>query len=197
MAFIKTVSQGEAEAEVGKLYEADLERLGYVANYTRVFSHRPEVYKAWQGLNASIKANMDLRRYELATLASARALRSSYCCLAHGKVMLQFLSENDLIAVMSAKEEVLTPAEQAIMAFAEKVTLYAYEVTQEDIDVLRRHSLTDSDIFDVVLAASARNFFSRVLDGVGTLPDAAYGDLDAKLLESLTVGREVSPPVGR
>ena len=26
---------------------------------------------------------MDLRRYELATLAAARQLRSSYCCLAH------------------------------------------------------------------------------------------------------------------
>jgi hypothetical protein len=32
---------------------------------------------------------MDLRRYELATLAAARRLRSSYCCLAHGRVLAE------------------------------------------------------------------------------------------------------------
>ena len=32
---------------------------------------------------------MDLRRYELATLAAARRLRSSYCALAHGSVLLE------------------------------------------------------------------------------------------------------------
>ena len=55
-------------------------------NHERAFAERPEVYAAWQQLNGSIKAGMDLRRYELATLAAARRLRSSYCCLAHGSV---------------------------------------------------------------------------------------------------------------
>ena len=32
---------------------------------------------------------MDLRRYELATLAAARRLRSSYCCVAHGTVLAE------------------------------------------------------------------------------------------------------------
>lgn len=193
MAFIKTVPQEEAEGEVREMYEADLERLGYVANHTKIFSQRPDVYKAWQGLNAAIKANMDLRRYEVATLASAQALRSSYCCLAHGQVMLQFVPQNDLIEIMSGERDILTPVETAIMAFAEKVTLHAYEVTQADVDVLREHGLTDPEIMDIVLASSARNFFSRVLDGSGTLPDAAYRSLEPKLYESLTVGREVAP----
>ena len=49
---------------------------------------RPEVYAAWGELLRAIKANMDLRRYELATLAAAQRLRSSYCSLAHGQVLL-------------------------------------------------------------------------------------------------------------
>jgi hypothetical protein len=32
---------------------------------------------------------MDLRRYELATLAAAMRLRSSYCALAHGKELAE------------------------------------------------------------------------------------------------------------
>src|SRR5512132_4391142 len=57
-------------------------------NYKRAFDARPDVYAAWGERLGAIKANMDLRRYELATLAAARRLRSSYCSLAHGKVLL-------------------------------------------------------------------------------------------------------------
>ena len=56
-------------------------------NMERAFEARPEVLAAWQQLNGSIKANMDLRRYELATLAAAQRLRSSYCSLMHGRVL--------------------------------------------------------------------------------------------------------------
>ena len=44
-------------------------------NYERAFQQRPAVYAAWGQLNGAIKAGMDLRRYELATLAAARRLR--------------------------------------------------------------------------------------------------------------------------
>ncbi len=54
-------------------------------NYERAFAPHPAVFEAWGQLNAAIKSSMDARRYELATLAAALALRSSYCSLAHGK----------------------------------------------------------------------------------------------------------------
>jgi AhpD family alkylhydroperoxidase len=56
-------------------------------NYERAFEPRPEVYAAWASLNTAIKDGMDLRLYELATLAAARRLRPSYCALAHGKTL--------------------------------------------------------------------------------------------------------------
>jgi alkylhydroperoxidase family enzyme len=62
---------------------------GESTNMERAFARRPEVLAAWQQLNGAIKATSDLRRYELATLAAARRLRSSYCCLAHGKVLAE------------------------------------------------------------------------------------------------------------
>ena len=40
-------------------------------NLERAFAERPEVYAGWMQLNGAIKAGMDLRRYELATLAAA------------------------------------------------------------------------------------------------------------------------------
>jgi alkylhydroperoxidase family enzyme len=53
-------------------------------NMERVFALRPDVYEAWRGLVNAVSGNMDFRMYELATLAAARRLRSSYCSLAHG-----------------------------------------------------------------------------------------------------------------
>jgi hypothetical protein len=41
-------------------------------NYERAFEPRPGVYEAWQQLNGAIKEQIDLRRYELATLTAAR-----------------------------------------------------------------------------------------------------------------------------
>jgi hypothetical protein len=65
-------------------------------------------------------------------------------------------------------------------------------VTQADVDALRAHGLSDAEVFDVIAAAAARCFFSKVLDGVGARPDAKYSELDAPLRETLTVGRAIA-----
>src|SRR3954464_11041464 len=88
MTYIQTVPENEATGATAAMFAADREIFGYLPNFTRAFSERPDVYAAWRQLNGAVKANMDLRRYELATLAAARRLRSSYCALAHGKVLL-------------------------------------------------------------------------------------------------------------
>jgi alkylhydroperoxidase family enzyme len=87
MSCIETVAPGKAEGPVADMYEADRAAFGYLPNLTRAFSARPEVYLAWKQLNGAVKAGMDLRRYELATVAAARRLRSSYCTLAHGEIL--------------------------------------------------------------------------------------------------------------
>ena len=43
----------------------------------------------------------------------------------------------------------------------------------------------------MVAAASARCFFSKTLDALGAEPDAAYRELDARLVDPLVVGRPI------
>ena len=45
---------------------------------------------------------------------------------------------------------------------------------------------------DVILAASARCFFSKTLDALGVLPDASYLELEPELREALVVGRPIA-----
>ena len=46
MTFIETVTDDSASDEATKLFAADRARLGYVANYTRLFAQRPNVEEA-------------------------------------------------------------------------------------------------------------------------------------------------------
>jgi hypothetical protein len=64
-------------------------------------------------------------------------------------------------------------------------------VTEADIDRLRALGCDDREIFDVILAAAARSFFSKVLDATGTLPDSAYENMEPGLRDLLTVGRPI------
>ncbi|HJU80897.1 MAG TPA: carboxymuconolactone decarboxylase family protein [Acidimicrobiia bacterium] len=191
MPFIKPVEEGEAEGRVAELFEAERTRKGYVPNYLSLFALRPEVYDAWAKLIGSIRDNMDLRRYELATLAAAQALSSSYCSLAHGLVLKEkFFDEAELTNVVNG--EASEDIDKAVMALARNVAIDASRITEADIAPLRQLGLADADIFDVVLAAAARAFFSKTLDGTGTEPDREYRDLlGSGLSDRLAVGRPI------
>ena len=135
---------------------------------------------------------MDLRRYELATLAAATALKSSYCSLAHGQILAdKFYTAEEVAALVD--EPANDPVDRAVMAFARKIALAADTVTQEDVDALKALGLTDADVLDVALAAAARAFFSKTLDATGTQPDSAFNGLPDTLRKTLTVGRPIAP----
>ena len=166
---------------------------GGMPNYQRAFALRPRVLAAWDALNEAIKSESDLRRYELATVAAARRLRSSYCTLAHGSVLAErYLGQDAVRALVTDPHAAgLDDADVAVVDLADKVAADATAVTQEDIEGLRRHGLTETEIFDVILAAAARCFFTKVIDAAGVQPDAHYGELDPPFRDALTVGRPI------
>ena len=194
MTFIETVAEEDATEPLAAVYASDRATFGHIPNFTRAFSLRPEVYAAWRGLNGAVKAGMDPRRYELVTIAAARHLRSSYCMLAHGKVLADGLMDADQVRALAIdhRDAGLDTVDVAIMDLAEKVAEDATSVTQADVDGLRGLGLSDTDILDVVLAASARCFFSSVLDGLGVQPDERFTAIEPGLRETLTVGRPIT-----
>ena len=123
MAFIEPIPEEDAEGATAEMYAADLDEDGYVANSTRAFGQRPAVFAAWRQLGSTIGGSMDRRRYELATVAAARVLRSSYCSLAHGKVLAeQFLGAERTIALATGAVDALDPLDAEIVRFATLVT---------------------------------------------------------------------------
>lgn len=159
-------------------------------NYERAFETRPDVYAAWRALLTAIKANMDLRRYELATFAAAQRLRSSYCSLAHGSVLIDDFGED--VVELAGDRSTLSEVDRAVMELAERVADDATSITDADRQRLRDLGLSDDEIMDVVLAATARCFFSTTLDALGVRPDASYRELSDELQRVLVVGRPIA-----
>jgi uncharacterized peroxidase-related enzyme len=194
VAFIETIPEAEATGAVAEMYETDRERYGFLPNFTRAFSHRPATYAAWRQLVGTVIGAMDARRFELVTMAAARRLRSSYCMLAHGSVLMRDMMEPDEVRALALDFHAadLGPEEVAVMEFADKVVEDAGSITPDDVERLRSIGLSDADITDVALAAALRCFFSKTLDALGVEPDATYAKLEPPLRDALTVGRAIA-----
>jgi uncharacterized peroxidase-related enzyme len=186
MTFIETFPEPRLDDPAREVY-------GYVPNFVQLFSQRPDVWAAWRALLAAIRADMDDRRYELATVAAAKQVRSSYCVLAHGSVLMDnFMDADEFQAIVTDHRAAgLDEVDVAVMDLAEKIAADAGSITQGDIDRLRGLGLSDGEIFDVVATAAARCFFTKLVDGLGAQPDRAYAELDPGLREVMVVGRPI------
>lgn len=193
--FIAPVPEDAADGDVAAYYEQQRRAWGFLPNYAGAFATRPDVAQAWDLLNRTIRDGMDRRRFEIATIAAARAVRSTYCTAAHSKFLRDVCGDEAAMRAIAADPTGAGLAEQdrAVYEFAAKVAQDAAAVAQDDVDALRAAGLTDADVADVVFAASARAFFTRVLDGLGAQLDTeTAGTFAPDLLESMVVGRPVA-----
>ena len=190
--FIQPVPEDEAEGTVAEIYQRDRERWGFLPGFTRLFSLHPDAYQGWLQLIIAVRGQMDLRRCELVTLAAARALRSNYCTVAHGKILRDRFLDAETVrrAVQDHQDAGLDELDVAIMDFADQVTRDATSVTAADVERLKALGLSDRDVLDVVLAVAARCFFATVLEALGASPDPELVDpLEPELREALLVNR--------
>jgi uncharacterized peroxidase-related enzyme len=177
------------------MYDRQQRSWGFVPNYARPFSHRPEVMGLWADLQRGLRSHVDRRRFELITFAAARALRSSYCSLAHGKALLEWFAADEVRALAEAgpeNAEFLSSAERAMLAYAARAATSPHKVTAGEVAQLRQHGFADSEIFDIAALATARAFFSGVVEALGGEADSSFLELDEHLRDALSVGRPIS-----
>jgi uncharacterized peroxidase-related enzyme len=199
MVFIRTIPPEQATGTLHELYERERAAGGHRVSVIELWSLRPEVLAAWQTLFGAIRAPMDTRRFELVTVVAAAGVRCTVCTVQHGAALHANAFTVDHVAALAAGNygaAGLSPAEEAIAAFAERVVSRSDELTQADVDRLRAHGLEDTEIFDVVLAATARIFFSRTCDAIGYEPPDWWVERSVSLFgeevfQALTVGRPI------
>jgi uncharacterized peroxidase-related enzyme len=192
MAFIDTIPDAEIDDQVRAMYDRQASFWGFVPNYAKVFCYRPETMGLWAQLQAAIKKPLGKRRFELVTFAAANALRSTLCSLAHGKTLTEFFPSEAVQAMARGEAPAdLTAAEAEIMKFARKVARDASSVTREDVQRLKDLGVSDAEVFDIAAAASARAFFSKLVESLGVAAESSLLGLDQEFMRTMAVGRPV------
>lgn len=195
--FIEAVPEDHATHDVAAYYAGQRRAWGFLPNYASCFSFHPDVAQAWNDLNLTIRNRMDRRRFELATIAAARELRSTYCTAAHSKFLRDVCGDEATLVAIAEDPSgaTLDDQDRVVYEFAAKLAKDASSITEEDTSRMRTVGLSDADIADVVFAVAARAFFTKVVDGLGAQLDVAIADtFDPGLLASMLVGRSVAPP---
>lgn len=193
--FIDAIPEDDATDEVAEYYAGQRSAWGFLPNYAACFSSRPDVARAWNGLNSTIRDGMDRRRFELATIAAARELRSSYCTAAHSKFLRDVCGDGPSLVVIAEDPSgaTLEDLDREVYEFAAKVARDASSITGADVGRLREAGLSDAEVADVVFAVAARAFFTKVLDGLGAQLDVeTAASFEPDLLASMIVGRPVA-----
>jgi uncharacterized peroxidase-related enzyme len=192
--FIETTAETEAEGPLAEWYQSQRASWGFLPDYAGCFSSRPDVAKAWTSLNLTIRGGMDRRRFELATIAAARALKSTYCTVCHSSFLRDVVGDGETANALALDPDgaTLSGEDAAVYAFAAKLAVDAAGIEQDDVDALRRAGLSDADVADIVFAVGARAFFTKVLDGLGARLDAeTAASFEPEVLQGMVVGRPV------
>ena len=132
--FITPVPESESTDDLADYYRKQRTAWGFLPNYAGAFSTRPDVAQAWNLLNSTIRDGMDRRRFELATIAAARALRSTYCTAAHSKFLRDVCGDEESLRAIAADPSGagLEAQDRAVYEFAAKVATDAASVVQAD-----------------------------------------------------------------
>lgn len=178
------------------LYARDVADDGYVANFTRLWAWRPEVFGAFSRLRNLLteQAALSLRERAILVCATAANLGDSYCALAWGTRLASETDPNTAAQVAQSKEPpALTARERALATWAGQVVLKPNAITAEDVDSLRAAGLTDQEIFDVTVFVAFRIAFSTVNDALGARPDwQLAAAAPATVRDAVRYGRAVS-----
>jgi uncharacterized peroxidase-related enzyme len=187
MSILATAPVDDVTGLAAELYVEDLDHLGYVPSHTRLMAINPEAVRGFETLIGAIRAAMSGRRYELITLAAAEAIGSQSCRIAHAKMALRYMPEDEVARVVSNfRTAGLSEAEVGMMEFAGKVSRESSAMTDADSQRLRDLGFQDREIVDIALAAAARNYFSRALHALAADVDVPP-DLSPRLREALAV----------
>jgi uncharacterized peroxidase-related enzyme len=174
--FLQNAPDNEA---VARLYQADLDKRGFVMNLSRAWAWRPDVADAFLALRGLLTSTSSLspREQAVLTCATASTLGDSYCSLAWGKMLAGASDPSTAAAVLSASgSAALTPREEAMASWARKVVDNPNGTAAKDLDALRAAGCSDKDIFEATTFVAFRLAFSTVNDALGVTPDRQIAD---------------------
>jgi uncharacterized peroxidase-related enzyme len=191
--------EGEPATEEGRrLFEEDLEELGFIMNASRLWAHQPA---AFYGIIGQLRAanrvlRLSVRERGVVVTATASSFGDSYCSLAWGCKLSEASDPQTAAGVLSGEDGEdgeLTVRERALAEWARKVAIDPHRTTATDVRELREVGLSESEILSATVFVALRVAFSTVNAALGAQPDAQYRELAPEaVLKAVTYGRPIA-----
>ena len=147
-------SLDELPADMRARIDSVAEKTGFVPNVFRVLAHRPDEWRAFFAYHDAVmerEGGLSPADRQLIVVATSAANDCLYCVVAHGAVA-RLRARDPLIADQVAvdwRKADLTDRQKAMLGFAVKLAVRPADVTEADLDELRRHGFDDEDVWDI------------------------------------------------
>jgi len=181
--------------EADRLCADDVAGRGFVMNISYLWGHQPALHDALAGVIglSSEAASLSLRERAVLVSACASTLGDAYCSLAWGSRLAGEAGPDVAAAVIRGEDTGLTPAEQALAAWARRVVQAPNATTVAHVDELRAAGYDDGQIVAITLFVALRLAFAAVNDALGAQPDAELAAAaPPPVRDAVTFGRPVS-----
>lgn len=155
------------------------EKSGFVPNVFLALAHRPDEFRAFFAYHDALiekESGLTKGEREMIVVATSGLNQCIYCVVAHGAI-LRIREKNPLISDQVAtnyRKADISPRQKAMLDFAAKVCLHAYEINDTDFEALRRHDFTDEDIWDISAIASFFALSNRLANVMSIRPNDEF-----------------------
>jgi uncharacterized peroxidase-related enzyme len=182
IGWLEVPDESDVPAEVKELWEAPLEKLGFVPNVLRLFAIRPDHLLRWWSYYDELmrgESGLTKAQREMIAVVVSATNRCHYCVVSHSAA-LRKLTEDPELADQLATAYTNVPLEdreRAMLDFAVKLTEASDRCTDEDVEALRGAGWNDEEIMDIAQVAAMFNFTNRLASGLGWVPNREYFSL--------------------
>jgi uncharacterized peroxidase-related enzyme len=155
------------------------EKAGFIPNVFLAWAHRPAEFRAFFAYHDALMekdGGVSKAEREMIVVATSSVNHCQYCVVAHGAI-LRIRAKDPLVADQVAVNYLnapLTPRQRAILDFAVKVAERSHHVNEDDFAALRRHGLTEDDIWDVGAIAALFALSNRMANMLALEPNAEF-----------------------
>jgi uncharacterized peroxidase-related enzyme len=155
------------------------EKSGFVPNVFLVLARRPDEFRAFFAYHDALMdkpGNLTKAEREMIVVATSALNQCQYCVVAHGAI-LRIRAKNPLIAdqvAVNYRKADITNRQKVMIGFAIKVSITAYEVGDDDIEMLKTHGFDEEDIWDIAAIAAFFGLSNRLANVTSMRPNTEF-----------------------
>lgn len=167
----------EPTPELRTVFDATIERIGYVRNSQIAMAGMPDVVIALDGVSRSVMregaGTLSARERELIALVASVENSCVSCTFTHAARLRSITGDPVWTAVVEAnyRHAELSERERAIADYAYKLTAHPALIDENDLAPLRASGVSEEDIFYTIAITAYFNLSNRLMSGLGMKPN--------------------------